>query len=156
MLEYPQRCVISGQRNFTIYSAINRCKCRASMVALTINGKIIGFLHINNSIGCISCRKKVVPNKDSEDLGQCKDCKLTQIISSCGTQWYMRILVQSSTNPSEQHRLKLFFQELITHMKLDLNLNSVSKTDMTLAILKANEAMNITYNSHSNKVQTIS
>ena len=41
-------------------------------------------------------------------------------------------------------------------MKLDLNLNSVSKTDMTLAILKANEAMNITYNSHSNKVQTIS
>ena len=34
-----------------------------SMVASTIQ--------INNSIGCISCRKKVVPNKDSEDLGQC-------------------------------------------------------------------------------------
>ena len=115
MLEYPQRCVISGQRNFTIYSAINRCKCRASMVALTINGKIIGFLHINNSIGCISCRKKVVPNKDSEDLGQCKDCKLTQIISSCGTQWYMRILVQSSTNPSEQHRLTLFSRTYNSH-----------------------------------------
>lgn len=115
MLEYPQRCVISGQRNFTIYSAINRCKCRASMVALTINGKIIAFLHINNSIGCISCRKKVVPNKDSEDLGQCKDCKLTQIISSCGTQWYMRILVQSSTNPSEQHRLTLFSRTYNSH-----------------------------------------
>ena len=115
MLEYPQRCVISGQRNFTIYSAINRCKCRASMVALTINGKIIGFLHINNSIGCISCRKKVVPNKDSEDLGQCKDCKLTQIISSCGTQWYMRILVQSSTNPSEQYRLTLFSRTYNSH-----------------------------------------
>ena len=115
MLEYPQRCVISGQRNFTIYSAINRCKCRASMVALTINGKIIGFLHINNSIGCISCRKKVVPNKDSEDLGQCKDCKLTQIILSCGTQWYMRILVQSSTNPSEQHRLTLFSRTYNSH-----------------------------------------
>ena len=115
MLEYPQRCVISGQGNFTIYSAINRCKCRASMVALTINGKIIGFLHINNSIGCISCRKKVVPNKDSEDLGQCKDCKLTQIISSCGTQWYMHILVQSSTNPSEQHRLTLFSRTYNSH-----------------------------------------
>ena len=128
-----------------------------SMVASTINGKIIGFLQINNSIGCISCRKKVVLNKDSEDLGQCKDCKLTQIILSCGTQWYMRILVQSSTNPSEQHRLTLYhqqIQELITHMKLDLNLNSVSKTDMTL--LKESKAMNITYNSHSNKVQTIS
>ena len=130
-----------------------------SMVASTINGKIIGFLQINNSIGCISCRKKVVPNKDSEDLGQCKDCKLTQIILSCGTQWYMRILVQSSTNPSEQRRLTLYHQQiqkLITHMKLDLYLNSVSKTDMTLAILKESKAINITYNSHSNKVQTIS
>ena len=127
------------------------------MVASTINGKIIGFLQINNSIGCISCRKKVVPNKDSEDLGQF--CKLTQIIVSCGTQWYMRILVQSSTNPSEQRRLTLYhqqIQELITHMKLDLNLNSVSKTDMTLTILKESKAMNITYNLHSNKVQTIS
>ena len=86
-----------------------------SMVASTINGKIIGFLQINNSIGCISCRKKVVPNKDSEDLGQCKDCKLTQIIVSCGTQWYMRILVQSSTNPSEQHRLTLFSRTYNSH-----------------------------------------
>lgn len=34
-----------------------------SMVASTINGKIIGFLPINNSIGCISYRKKVVPNR---------------------------------------------------------------------------------------------
>ena len=33
------------------------------MVASTINGKIIGFLPINNSIGCISYRKKVVPNR---------------------------------------------------------------------------------------------
>lgn len=34
-----------------------------SMIASTINGKIIGFLPINNSIGCISYRKKVVPNR---------------------------------------------------------------------------------------------
>ena len=60
-------------------------------------------------------QEKVVPNKDSEDLGQCKDCKLTQIISSCGTQWYMCILVQSSTNPSEQHRLTLFSRTYNSH-----------------------------------------
>lgn len=34
-----------------------------SMIASTINGKIIGFLPKNNSIGCISYRKKVVPNR---------------------------------------------------------------------------------------------
>ena len=64
MLEYPQRCVISGQRNFTIYSAINRCKCRASMVALTINGKItipsykqLNWLHIMQEKSCSEQRQ---------------------------------------------------------------------------------------------------
>ena len=33
-------CVISGQRNFTIYSAINRCKCRVGKHG-GINKKII-------------------------------------------------------------------------------------------------------------------
>ena len=51
----------------------------------------------------------------------------------------MRILVQSSTNPSEQHRLTLFnkqVEELVTLMNLNLNLNRVSETDITLSILK--------------------
>ena len=51
----------------------------------------------------------------------------------------MRILVQSSTNPSEQRRLTFFkkqVEELVTLMNLNLNLNSVSETDITLAILK--------------------
>ena len=43
----------------------------ASMVASTINGKKIGFLQINNSIGCISCKKKVIPNPDNK-----KGCNL--------------------------------------------------------------------------------
>lgn len=128
------------------------------MVASTINGKIIGFLQINNSIGCISCKKKVIPNPDNRNVGKCKDCNLIQIISSCGTQWFMQILVQSTTNPAEQRRLTLFNQqveELITLLELNLNLNSVSESDITLAILKANKPVKITYDSNSKKVQTI-
>ena len=34
--------------------------------AQTINGKRIRLIQVNNSIGCISCRKKVVPNKDNQ------------------------------------------------------------------------------------------
>ena len=130
----------------------------ASMVASTINGKIIGFLQINNSIGCISCKKKVVPNSDNKDLGKCEDCSLIQIISSCATQWFMRILVQSSTNPSEQRKLTLYnkqVEELVAHMNLNLDLNNVSETDITFAILKRNIQLKITYDSHSNKVQTV-
>ena len=126
------------------------------MVASTINGKIIGFLQINNSIGCISCKKKVIPNPDNRNVGKCKDCNLIQIISSCGTQWFMRILVQSTTNPAEQ--LTLFNQqveELITLLELNLNMNSVSESDITLTILKANKPIKITYDSNSKKVQTI-
>jgi len=100
------------------------------MVASTINGKIIGFLQINNSIGCISCKKKVIPNPDNKNLGKCEDCNLIQIISSCRTQWFMRILIQSTTKPTEQRRLTLVNQqveELITLLELNLNLNSVSE-----------------------------
>lgn len=130
----------------------------ASLVASTINGKIIGFLQINNSIGCISCKRKVIPNSENKDLGKCEDCNLIQIVSSCATQWFMRILVQSSTNPNEQRKLTLFnkqVEELVALMNLNLDLNSVSETEITLAILKENKPVTITYDSHSNKIQTI-
>ena len=93
----------------------------ASMEASTINGKFIGFLQ-NNSIDCISCKEKVVLNLGNKDLGKCKDCNLIQIVSSCATQWFMRILVQSSTNPSEQRKLSLFnkqVEELVALMNLN-------------------------------------
>ena len=70
----------------------------------------------------------------------------------------MRILVQSSTNPSEQRELSLFnkqVEELVALMNLNLDLNSVSETDLTLTILKENKPVTITYDSHSNKIQTI-
>ena len=108
----------------------------ASIVASTVNCKIIGFLQINNSIGCISCKKKVISNSDNKDLGKCEDCNLIQIVSSCATQWFMRILVQSSTNPIQQCRLTLFnkqVEELVTLLNLNLDLNSVTETDITLA-----------------------
>lgn len=130
----------------------------ASLVASTIIGKIIGFLQINNSIGCITCKKKVIPNSENKDLGKCEDCNLIQIVSSCATQWFMRILVQSSTNPNEQRKLTLFnkqVEELVALMDLNLDLNSVSETEITLAILKENKPVTITYDSHSNKIQTI-
>ena len=108
----------------------------ASMIASTVNCKIIGFLQISNSIGCISCKKKVIPNSDNKDLGKCGDCNLIQIVSSCATQWFMHILVQSSTNPIQQCRLTLFnkqVEELVTLLNLNLDLNSVTETDITLA-----------------------
>ena len=131
----------------------------ASMEGTTINGKVIGVLQITSSVSCISCKKKVIRHKDSDELGQCEDCKLIQILSSCGTQWYMRILVQSSTNPTEHRKLTMFHQQIqdfMAHMNLTLDLNSVTQSELTVAILKANKVINITYDSLSNKVQAIS
>ena len=74
------------------------------------------------------------------------------------TQSFMRILVQSSTNPNEQRKLTLFnkqVEELIAHMNLNLDLNNVSETEITLAILIENKPVTITYDSHYNKIQTI-
>lgn len=70
----------------------------------------------------------------------------------------MCILVQSTANPAEPRRLTLFNQqveELITFLELNLNLNSVSESDITLAILKANKPIKISYDFNSKKVHTI-
>ena len=58
------------------------------MVASTANGIIILFLQMNNSIGCISSKKRVIPNSDNKDLVKCEDCNSIPIVSSCATQWF--------------------------------------------------------------------
>ena len=67
-------------------------------------------------------------------------------------------LVQSSTNPNEQRKLTLFkkqVEELVALMNLNIDLNSASETEITLAILKENKPVTITYDLLSNKIQTI-
>ena len=109
----------------------------------SITGKILAVQQVTNTIACITCNKTVVPFPD-HTLGECQGCKLLQILSSCTSQWYIQVTVQSSTNPSLKRSVTLYSQkvmQLITPLKLKLNTDSTNERKMTLAILKANKTL---------------
>ena len=126
----------------------------------TISGKIIGIHQTNNTLSCVSCKKTVSPCPDHDNLGECQSptCKLMQMVTSCGTQWYLRLLVQSSTNEAEKKRLTFFHQEvqrLMEILNVVLNLDTATEKDVMTSILKANKVINITFDIFTGKVTAI-
>lgn len=128
------------------------------MVSSTISGKIIGIQQTTNTRSCISCKKQVLPCPDDDDLGECQSCKLVQMLTACGTQWYLRLLVQSSTNQAERKRLSFYNQEvqqLMDVLNITLNLDTATERDMVKTILKANQTVEITFDTFTGKVTAI-
>jgi hypothetical protein len=80
------------------------------------------------------------------------------MVTSCGTQWYLRLLVQSSTNEAEKKRLTFFHQEvqrLMEILNVVLNLDTATERDVMTSILKANKVINITFDTFTGKVTAI-
>ena len=118
----------------------------------SITGKIVAVQQIANTIAC------VVPFPEDDTLGECQACKLLQILSSCTSQWYIQVTVQSSSDPSLKRRLTLYNQQvmqLITTLKLELDIDSTNERRLTLAILKANKTLNFSFDSSTYKVTDI-
>ena len=117
------------------------------------------MLVVVETIACITCNKNVVPFPEDDALGECQGCKLLQILSSCTSQWYIRVTVQSSTDPSLKRRLTLYNQQVMqlnTTLKVELNTDSTNERKMTLAILKANRTLNcFSFDSSTYKVTDI-
>lgn len=133
-------------------------QCLFDMVSSTISGKIIGIQQTNNTRSCISCKKPVLPCADDDDLGECQSCKLVQILTACGTQWYLRLLVQSSTNQAERKRLVFYNQEvqqLMDVLNITLNLDTATERNIVKTILKANQTVEITFDTFTGKVTGI-
>ena len=118
----------------------------ASMVTSTINGKIIGFLEINTGV-CRGLYQYVhIPlcSPRWNDLSWFTIFALSKVFAVF--IWNNFFPPWNAANWVEHCRLTLYhqqIQELITHMKLDLNLKSVSKTDMTLEICKPSHQHNL-------------
>lgn len=124
----------------------------------TISGQIIGIHETSTTLSCISCKKAVSPCANSDELGECQSCKLKQILSLCGNQWFLRLLVKSSTNESEKKRLSFYHQEvehLIEIFGIQLNLDAATENDVITSILKANKVVSITFDTFTNKVTDI-
>ena len=123
----------------------------------SIQGKIIGVQQIQNSKGCVICRKKVIPLPSDNSLGKCEDCELVQLLSLCASQWYMRIVVQeNSSTPPKIHRLALFNQQVQELMSaLSTQDGNVPESSLTVAILKADKCFAIIFDQNSHKVENM-
>ena len=92
-------------------------------------------------------------------LGECQNCQLTQLIESCNSQWYLRMLVQPTTDPDRKIRLTFYnqyLQKLMDVLGVKINLNAASERDILISILTNNQTLNITHDSLSFKVTNIS
>ncbi len=77
-----------------------------------------------------------------------------QMVTSCGTQWYLRLLAQSSTDEAEKKHLTFFHQEverLMEILNVVLNLDTTTERDVMTFILKANKVINITFDIFTGK-----
>ena len=117
----------------------------------SITGNTIAIQQLTNTIACITCNKNVVPFPRDDSLCECQGCKLLQILSSCTSQWYIRVTVQSSTDPSLMVRLTRYNQQ-VNEMNWMYYNQQVNERKMTLAILKANKTLNFSFDSSTYKV----
>ena len=124
----------------------------------TISAKIIGIHETSTSLSCVSCKKAVFPCPNYDDLGECQSCKLKQMLTMCGTQWYLCLLVRSSTNEAEKKRLSFYHQEvqqLMEMLNIHLDLDTTTENDVITSILKANKVVSITFDTFTCKVTDI-
>ena len=126
----------------------------------TISGTIIGIHETKTNLSCVSCKKIVCRCPDDDDLGECQSqtCKLKQMLSLCGTQWFLRLVVQNSKNKAEKKRLSFNHQEveeLFQILDISLNLDTTTESDLIKSILKANKVLNITFDTFTGKFSGI-
>ena len=83
------------------------------LTSATITGKVIGVHEIAKTVSCPSCKKHVVAFADDDLFGECQGqgCKALLMFDACDTQLSVRLLVQSTTDPSEKKRLVFYNQE---------------------------------------------
>lgn len=114
----------------------------------TVSAKILGFNQVTRSLVCASCYKSVVPNVDDDDIGDCEGCGMGQLMEDCSVKWYLRVLVQTTSEPSRKLHLSLFNTEvakLLTIVDPTLNSQTISQKDLEKAILRAKRNLTFTF-----------
>ena len=125
------------------------------LTAKQISAKILGIHQAECTLSCISCKRKVVPNPEQQQMGHCQSCKLVQLIESCNSVWYMRLLVQPTDDTNQKLRLGFnnqLVKKLISILDPKIDPEKSSQRDISLLILKTNKTLNISYDTITFKV----
>ena len=97
----------------------------------------------------------MVLNPDDDSLGACESCCLKQLTETCNVKWYLRILVQPSTEPNRKLHLTLFNRhvtELLALVNTDVDPDKASPNEIESAILRATGNITFTFDTMDHKV----
>lgn len=102
---------------------------------------------------CISCSKKV-------DVGekfavcQSKMCKMTQKLTSCRSQWFLKLIVESDEYPDESICLSVFNRLVTKLVSLStdvIDIRFAGQDDLVKCVLNIDK-VKITYDPAENKL----
>ena len=126
--------------------------------SLKIPVKILGIRSAYKKLACVSCRRKVEPKPNGSAFGTCQSCKLMQPLSTCDSQWTLRLFVQNISVPSSRIHVTLapnLATELMVNVAPTVNLSTASEDDIAIGILSANKSMSMTYDTLSFQVDQL-
>ena len=69
-----------------------------------------------------------------------------QKVSSCNTQWFLKVLFQNTENINEKLAIVLFHQEVtkLSALSSDINLNIISEEELIFGLLDIDSDMHLT------------
>lgn len=127
----------------------------ADLALKTFTGKIIAVQQLSHTLSCMGCRKKLSPSSADDELAECEECHLVQMIGLCVPQWFLRAIFQDSVT-KDLHKLSLFNQAVHLLLEaLEIPVDNTSEKDLKLTILKAGRSFNVTFDPNANKVETM-
>lgn len=78
-----------------------------SLITTTWTAKMLGIQQATKQSTCVS-RNKIVSPQSNGILAECTSCKMTQMLSSCPVQWYLKIFVQNTDKVEQNHKLSFY------------------------------------------------
>ena len=109
---------------------------------------ILGVFSVSKYKSCRKCSKKVTVK---EDISFCDNCKLSQKTSKCTTQQTLRIFVETTSRPVENHRLILYNDVAAKLFGLCNLQDEPTDDEITRSILELDD-VKIIYDTQSNKL----
>lgn len=128
-----------------------------SLSTTTWTAKILGIHRATKQSTCVSCNKIVTPQSNGI-LAECTSCKMTQVLSSCPVQWYLKIFVQNTDKVEQKHKLSFYSNlasQLLNILEVKLDLATATETDMKVAILQKQKSIIVTFDTFNHKVTDI-
>lgn len=109
---------------------------------------ILGVISASKNMCCVSCAKKVVIKGK---LAFCENCKMSQKLGTCKSQWYARIYFEKVGVPAQRLRLTAF-NDVSSKLLAICGLSQTSsEQELTEGVLEMN-SVKITYDEQTNKL----